>query len=115
MTWELAGRGGTARSQTVTVRILYLGLYRPLVAMKRACVDPDWHLEFDAAPIGGTTVCGRAGRAYGLRATPQNPSNSAGEPDGLGSGRHRGVETTPGSCSSRPSKKRAICSGLRRV
>ena len=53
-------------------------------------------------------------RRYGLRPTPQNESTSAGRPEGLGSGCQRGGETTPGSTSSRPSKKRAIRSGLRR-
>jgi hypothetical protein len=55
-----------------------------------------------------------APRRYGLRPTPQNESTSAGRPEGLGSGCQRGGETTPGSTSSRPSKKRAIRSGLRR-
>jgi hypothetical protein len=55
-----------------------------------------------------------APRRYGLRPTPQKESTSAGRPEGLGSGCQRGGETTPGSTSSRPSKKRAIRSGLRR-
>src|SRR6266566_6051320 len=54
-------------------------------------------------------------RRYGLRPTPPNMSTSAGKLPLLsaGSGRHRGHDTTPGSRSSRPSKKPAICSGLR--
>lgn len=67
----------------------------------------------------GVSRCARtfnsfAGQAQSFRPTPQRPSTSAGRPAELGSGRHRGWETTPGSSSSRPSKKRAICSGLRR-
>jgi hypothetical protein len=52
----------------------------------------------------------------GLRPTPPNASTSAGGPPAAsaGSGRHRDTDTTPGSTSSSPSKKPAICSGLRR-
>jgi hypothetical protein len=55
--------------------------------------------------------CGASAAGYGLRPTPQYESIAAGEPV---SGRHSGGETTPGSTSSRPSKKRAMRSGLRR-
>ena len=58
----------------------------------------------------------QAGGAGGLRATPQNSSTSAGgSPSGLGSGRQREHDTTPGASRSSPSKNRAICSGLRSV
>ena len=52
------------------------------------------------------------GAGQGLRPTPPKASTSAGSPSAA-SGRHRGHDTTPGSTSSRPSKKPAICSGLR--
>src|SRR6266545_4417824 len=54
---------------------------------------------------------------HGLRPTPPKASSSAGRPPlvSAGSGRHRGHDSTPGSTSSRPSKKPAICSGLRRM
>src|SRR5580704_6804521 len=68
-----------------------------------------WHGAGDQA--GGVVVV-----AGGLRATPQNSSTSAGGPScGLGSGRQREHDTTPGASRSRPSKKRAICCGLRSV
>src|SRR5262249_17131109 len=49
----------------------------------------------------------------GLRPTPPTASTSAGGSDAEGSGRHLVTETTPGSTSSRPSKKPAISSGER--
>ena len=61
-------------------------------------------------------ACGRCRRTrerQGLRPTPPNASSSAGGPPGAGSGRQRGHETTPGSTSSRPSKKLAISAGVR--
>jgi hypothetical protein len=49
---------------------------------------------------------------YGLRPTPPTASTSRGGPSPLvGSGRHRGSVTTPGSTSSSPAKRPAICSG----
>jgi len=54
--------------------------------------------------------------AYGLRPTPQNTLQLSGETGQARlRARHREVETTPGSSSCKPAKKRAICSGLRRV
>lgn len=55
-----------------------------------------------------------AGECQSFRATPASDSTSFGRPKGLGSGRHRVTDTTPGSTSVRPWKKAAICSGLRR-
>ena len=48
----------------------------------------------------------------GLRATPPSVSTWTGG-NGAGSGRHSGSGTMPGGTRSRPSKKPAICSGVR--
>src|SRR5438034_6503448 len=54
-------------------------------------------------------------RSQSLRATPQVASTSRGSAlASARSGRHREVATTPGGTSVRPSKKRAISSGLDR-
>jgi hypothetical protein len=50
-----------------------------------------------------------------LRARPPAQATSGISSHGLGSGRQRVTGTTPGSRSSRPSKKPAISSGLRGV
>ncbi len=51
-----------------------------------------------------------------FRAAPQNSSTSAGVPGSwAGAGRQREQETTPGGSRSSPSKKRPICSGVRKV
>ena len=57
---------------------------------------------------------GAAVVADGLRATPQNSSTSGGRRRDR-PGRHREHDTTPGSSRSSPSKKPAICAGLRRI
>jgi len=59
-------------------------------------------------------VCGTAGPVTGLRPMPPNVSTSGSGPSGLGSGRQREQDPTPGSPSSRPSKNWAIRCGLRR-
>jgi hypothetical protein len=85
-------------------------------------------LSIDAPPGQVTVLIGTSGgskatalrmvdcRSYGLRATPQNSSTSAGSPpSGRRSGRQCEHDTTPGSSSSSPSKNRVICSGVRKV
>ncbi len=55
------------------------------------------------------------GARQGLYATTPNSSMASGAPTCEASGRHRGRGTRPGSTGSSPSKKRSICSGVRRV
>lgn len=57
------------------------------------------------------TVCGAPHR---LRARPPCSATTSGA-GSVASGRHRGTDTTPGSSSSRPSKKDVISSTVRRL
>jgi phenylacetic acid degradation operon negative regulatory protein len=85
--------------------------YSPDLAERAAYHSSE--LKLSTAPDPSSTL---GFPAYGLRPTPPNASSSAGgspRAGSTGSGRHCGHETTPGSTSSRPSKKLAISSGVR--
>ena len=88
------------------------GLARPQLAAPVG--KPRREVQHPARAVSDVArpVSGRWGQ--GFLATPASDSTSSGRPKGLGSGRQRVTDTTPGSTSVRPSKNPAICSGLRR-
>src|SRR6266545_7153545 len=91
------------------------GIRDKLVTGVQTCALPISARAAWPAPSSRQEVIDGVAR-YGFRPTPPNASTSAGRPPprSAGSGRQRGHDTTPGSTSSRPEKKPAICSGLRR-